>query len=149
MKGMSNEMKNRINLKLGDATHVTPRNIQEVQASKLGDAQGIPFVINKNPRFLPNASFLLFHAQLCCSWSVFFFVFVLVFSLLGLLSFLNKLVGPPLSYIDLQLVWFGLEKSRKVHAYVVKRARFLLWPMLCHAMLDFVLALCLVFFSVA
>src|SRR3954454_8791010 len=29
------------NLKLGDA-HVTPRNIQEVQASKLGDSQGIP-----------------------------------------------------------------------------------------------------------
>src|SRR3954451_13664904 len=27
-------------LKLGDA-HVTPRNIQEIQASKLGDAQGI------------------------------------------------------------------------------------------------------------
>jgi len=48
-------------LKLGDDP-VTPRNIQEVQASKLGDAQGIPFFINKNPRFLPNASFLLFHA---------------------------------------------------------------------------------------
>ena len=38
------------------------------------------------------------------------------FSLLGLLSFLNKFVGPPLSYIGLQIVWFGLEKSRKVHA---------------------------------
>ena len=122
MEGMSNEMKDGLKLKLGDATRVTPRNIQEVQASKLGDAQGIPFFINKNPRFLPNASFLLFHAQLCFSWSVFFFV--LVFSLLGLLSFLNKLVGPPLSYIGLQIVWFGLEKSRKVHAYVVKRARF-------------------------
>ena len=149
MEGMSNEMKDGLKLKLGDATRVTPRNIQEVQASKLGDAQGIPFFINKNPRFLPNASFLLFHAQLCCSWSVFFFVFVLVFRLLGFLSFLNKLVGPPLSYIGLQIVWFGLEKSRKVHAYVVKRACFWLWPMLCHAMLDIVLALCLVFFAVA
>ena len=39
-------MKNGQKLKLGDA-HVTPRNIQEVQASKLGDAQGIPFFINK------------------------------------------------------------------------------------------------------
>ena len=149
MEGRSNEIKDRLKLKLGDATRITPRNIQEVQASKLGDAQGIPFFINKNPRFLPNASFLLFHAQLCCSWSVFFFVFVLVFRLLGLLSLLNKLVGPPLSYIGLQIVWFGLEKSRKVQAYVVKGARFLLWPMLCHAMLDIVLALCLVFFSVA
>ena len=116
MEGMSNEMKDGLKLKLGDATRVTPRNIQEVQASKLGDAQGIPFFINKNSRFLPNASFLLFDAQLCCSWSVFFFIFFLVFHLLGLLSFLNKLVGPPLSCIGFQIVWFGLEKSRKVHA---------------------------------
>src|SRR5215216_3844578 len=116
MEGMSNEMKDGLKLKLGDATRVTPRNIQEVQASKLGDAQGIPFFINKNPRFLPNASFLLFHAQLCCFWSVFFFVFVLVFHLLCLLSLLNKLVGPPLSYIVFQIVWFGLKKIRKVHA---------------------------------
>jgi hypothetical protein len=34
-------------LKLGDA-HVTPRNIQEVQASKLGDAPRHPFFIDKN-----------------------------------------------------------------------------------------------------
>ena len=124
MEGMSNEMKDGLKLKLGDATRVTPRNIQEVQASNLGDAQGIPLFINKNPRFLPNNSFLLFHAQLCCSWSVFFFIFILVFSLLGLLSFLNKLVGPPFSCIGFQIVWFGLEKSRKVHTFVVKRARF-------------------------
>jgi hypothetical protein len=36
-------------LKLGDA-HITQRNIQEVKASKLGDAQGTPFFINKNIR---------------------------------------------------------------------------------------------------
>jgi hypothetical protein len=36
-------------LKLGDA-HVTPRNIEEVQASKLGDAPRHPFFINKNIR---------------------------------------------------------------------------------------------------
>ena len=123
MEEMSNEMKDGLKLKLGDATRVTPRNIQEVQASN-GDAQGIPFFINKNSRFLPNASFLLFHARLCFSWSVFFFVFVLVFHFLDFLSLLNKLVGPPLSYICFQIVWFGLEKSRKVHTYVVKRARF-------------------------
>jgi hypothetical protein len=34
-------MKNGQKLKLGDA-HVTPRNIQEVQASKLGDAPEAP-----------------------------------------------------------------------------------------------------------
>jgi hypothetical protein len=41
-------MKDGKNLKLGDA-HVTPKNIQKVQASKLGDAQGTLF-INKNIR---------------------------------------------------------------------------------------------------
>jgi hypothetical protein len=40
-------MKDGQKLKLGDA-HVTPRNIQEVQVSKLGDSQGTPFFINKN-----------------------------------------------------------------------------------------------------
>jgi hypothetical protein len=43
------EIKYGQKLKLGDA-HATPRNIQEVQVSKLGDAQGIPFFINKNIR---------------------------------------------------------------------------------------------------
>src|SRR5215216_5429456 len=134
-KEQCDKMKYGQNLKLGDATRVTPINIQEVQASKLGDAQDIPFFINKNLRFLPNASFLLFHAQLCCSWSVFFFFFVLVFCFLGFLSLLNKFVGTPLSYIGFQIVWFGLEKSRKVHAYVVKRARFLTvaYALSCHA----------------
>jgi hypothetical protein len=42
-------MENGQKLKLGDA-HVTPRNIQEVQVSKLGDAQGTLFSINKNIR---------------------------------------------------------------------------------------------------
>jgi hypothetical protein len=40
------EMKYGQKLNLGDA-HVTPRNIQEVQASKLGDAPRHPFFIDK------------------------------------------------------------------------------------------------------
>jgi hypothetical protein len=40
-------MKYGKNLKLGDS-HVTPKNIQEVQASKLGDAPTHPFFIGKN-----------------------------------------------------------------------------------------------------
>ena len=135
MEGMSNEMKDGLKLKLGNVTRVTPRNIQEVQASKLGYAQGIPLFINKNPRFLPNASFLLFHAQLCCSQSVLFFIFVLVFSLRGLLSFLNKLVGPPLSYIALQIVWFGLEKEQESSCLSGKESLFLTvaYALSCHA----------------
>jgi hypothetical protein len=42
-------MKDGQKLNPGDA-HVTPRNIQEVQASKLGDVQDIPFFINQNIR---------------------------------------------------------------------------------------------------
>jgi hypothetical protein len=43
------EIKYGKKLKFGDA-HVTPRNIQEVQASNLRDAPWHPFFINKNIR---------------------------------------------------------------------------------------------------
>ena len=76
MEGMSNDMKDGLKLKIGDATRVTPINIQELQASKLGDAQGIPFFINKNPRFLPNASFYCFmHSCVVLGASSFSFSF--------------------------------------------------------------------------
>jgi hypothetical protein len=45
-------------LKLGDS-HVTPRNIQEVQGSKLGDAPRHPFFINKNQVIFQDTIFLL------------------------------------------------------------------------------------------
>jgi hypothetical protein len=48
-------------LKLGDA-HVTPRNIQEVQASKLGDVPRHPFFIVKNQVTFQHTIFLLLHA---------------------------------------------------------------------------------------
>jgi hypothetical protein len=54
-------MKNGQKLKLRDA-HVTPRNIQEVQASKLGDAPRHPFFIGKNQVTFQNTIFLLHHA---------------------------------------------------------------------------------------
>jgi len=69
-----NEMKYGQKLKLGDA-HVTPRNIQEVQASKLGDAQGIPFFINKVSGHLSMRYIFIASYTMCYSWSVFVFVF--------------------------------------------------------------------------
>jgi hypothetical protein len=54
------KMKYGQNLKIGDA-HVTPRNIQEVQASKLGDSPRHPFFINKNTRSSFKILFLLLH----------------------------------------------------------------------------------------
>jgi hypothetical protein len=50
-------------LKLGDA-HVIPRNIQEVQASKLGDAPRHPFFIDKYQVTFQDTIFLLLH-MLC------------------------------------------------------------------------------------
>jgi hypothetical protein len=47
-------------LNLGDA-HVTPRNIQEVQALKLGDAPRHPFFIGKNHVTFQDTIFLLLH----------------------------------------------------------------------------------------
>jgi hypothetical protein len=44
-------------LKLGDA-HVIPRNIQEVQASKLRDAPRHPFFIGKNHVIFQDTIFL-------------------------------------------------------------------------------------------
>jgi hypothetical protein len=56
-------MKYGQNLKLGDA-HVTPRNIQEVQASKLRDAQGTPSSSTKISGQLSRHYILLLH-MLC------------------------------------------------------------------------------------
>jgi hypothetical protein len=69
-------MKYRQKLKLGDA-YITPRNIQEVQASKLGDAPKLPFFINKISGHL--SRYYIFIA----SYSVFIFAFsFLLFCLL-------------------------------------------------------------------
>jgi hypothetical protein len=54
-------LKNGKKLKLGDA-HVTPRNIQEAQASKLGDAPEAPLLHRKNQITFQHTIFLLLHA---------------------------------------------------------------------------------------
>jgi hypothetical protein len=53
-------MKYGQNLKLGDA-HVTPRNIQEVQESKLGMPPRHPFFIGKNQVTFEDTIFLLLY----------------------------------------------------------------------------------------
>jgi hypothetical protein len=64
-------------LKLGDA-HVTPRNIQEVQASKLGDAPRHPFFINKISGHLSRHYIFIASYAMRFSWSVFIFAFSFV-----------------------------------------------------------------------
>jgi hypothetical protein len=75
-------MKDGQKLKLADA-HVTPRNIQELQASNLGDAQGTPFFINKISGHLLKHYIFIASYAMCCSWSI--FIFALGFLLLCLL----------------------------------------------------------------
>jgi hypothetical protein len=70
-------------LKLGDA-HVTPRNIQEVKASKLGDAPRHPFFINKISGHLSRHYIFIASYAMRFSWSVFIFAFS--FILFGLLQ---------------------------------------------------------------
>jgi hypothetical protein len=67
-------MKYGQNLKLGDA-HVTPRNSQEVQASKLGDALRHPFFINKISGHLSRHYIFISSYSMRFSWSVFIFAF--------------------------------------------------------------------------
>jgi hypothetical protein len=69
-------------LKLADA-HVTPRNIQEVQASKLGDAPWHPLLHQQKYQVIfRDTIFLLLH-MLCVvlGASYFFFQFYFVFLL--------------------------------------------------------------------
>jgi hypothetical protein len=64
-------------LKLGDV-HVTPRNIQEVQASNLGDAPRHPFFINKISGHLSRHYICIASYAMRFSWSVFIFAFSFV-----------------------------------------------------------------------
>jgi hypothetical protein len=75
-------MKNGQQLKLGDA-HVTPRNIQEIQASKLGDAPEAPFLHRQKSGHLLTHYIFIASYFMCFSWSVFTLAFsFLLFCLL-------------------------------------------------------------------
>jgi hypothetical protein len=76
-------MKNGQKVKLGDA-HVTPRNSQEVQASKLGDAPEAPLLHRQNQVTFQDTIFLLLHAL--CVFLGASFAFVFSFLLLCLLQ---------------------------------------------------------------
>jgi hypothetical protein len=67
-------MKNGQKLKLGDS-HVTPRNIQEVQASKLGDAPEAPLLHRQKSDHLSKHYIFIASRTMHFSWSIFTFVF--------------------------------------------------------------------------
>ena len=101
---------------------VSPQEIsKKCKRQILGMPKASPSSSIKIPGFFQTLHFYCFmHSCVFLGASSFSFSFWF-FVCFGLLSFLNKLVGLPLSYIGLQIVWFGLKKSRKVHAYVIKR----------------------------
>jgi hypothetical protein len=70
-------LKNGQKLKLGDA-HVTPRNIQEVQASKLGDAPEAPLIHRQKSGHLSTHYIFIASCTMRFSWSVFTLVFSLI-----------------------------------------------------------------------
>jgi hypothetical protein len=75
-------VKNGKMLKLGDA-HVTPRNIQEVQASNLGDAPEPPLLHRQKSCHLSTHYIFIASYSMYFSWSVFTFAFsFLLFCLL-------------------------------------------------------------------
>jgi hypothetical protein len=67
-------MKNGQNLKLENA-HVTLRNIQEVQASKLGDVPKAPLLHRQKSGHLSTHYIFIVSYSIRFSWSVFTFVF--------------------------------------------------------------------------
>jgi hypothetical protein len=67
-------MKYGQNLKLGDS-HVTPRNIQEVQVSKLGDAPEAPLLHRQKSGHLSTYYIFIASYSMRFSWSVFTFAF--------------------------------------------------------------------------
>jgi hypothetical protein len=70
-------LKNGQKLKLGDA-HVTPRNIQEVQVSKLGDAPEAPLLHRQKSGHLSTHYIFIASCIMHFSWSVLSLVFSFV-----------------------------------------------------------------------
>jgi hypothetical protein len=70
-------MKYRQKLKLGDA-HVTPRNIQEVHVSKLGDAPEAPLLHRQKSGHLSRQYIFIVSHSMRFSWSIFTFAFSFV-----------------------------------------------------------------------
>jgi hypothetical protein len=78
-------MKYGQNINLGDA-HVTPRTIQEVQASKLEDAPEAPLLHRQKSGHLSTHYIFIVSYSMHFSWSVFTFAFAFSFVLFCLLQ---------------------------------------------------------------
>jgi hypothetical protein len=101
-------------LKLWDA-HVTPINIQEIQASKLGDAPRHPFFIGKNQVIFQDTIFLLLHI-LC----IFFGASLLSLSVFFCFFCCNKWLDPNKFILEKYTLFF-IAKNTLVFTLIVQR----------------------------
>jgi hypothetical protein len=98
-------------LKLGDA-NVTPRNIQEVQASKLGDAPRHPFFIDKKQVIFQDTIFLLL--RILC---VFLGASLLSLSVLFCFICCNKWLDPIIFILEKTHSIFHCQENSSFHSY--------------------------------
>jgi hypothetical protein len=104
-------MKDGQKLKSGDA-HITPKNIQEVQASKLGDALGIPFFIGKNQITFQHTMFLLLYI-LC----IFLGASLLLLSVFFCFVCCNKWLDPKKFLLEEIYFVFHCQEHSSFHSY--------------------------------
>jgi hypothetical protein len=107
-------MKNGEELKLGDA-HVTPRNIQEVQASKLGDAPKAPLLHRQKLGHLST------HYIFIASYTMHFFgAFLLLLSVLFCFVCCNKWLDAK-NFFWRRCTRFSFAKNTLVFTLIVQR----------------------------
>jgi hypothetical protein len=98
-------------LKLGDS-HVAPRNIQEVEASKLGNALRHPFFIGKNQVTFQDTIFLLL--RILC---VFLGAFLLSLSVLFCFVCCNKWLDRIMFVLEGDILHFSCQEHSSFHSY--------------------------------
>jgi hypothetical protein len=98
-------MKSGQKLNLGDSL-VTPRNIQEVHASKLGDAPRHPFFIGQNQVTFQDTIFLLLH-MLC----VFLGAPLFLLSVFFCFGFCNKCLDHIMFVLERDTLCFSLPRT--------------------------------------
>ena len=137
-------MKNGQKLKLGYA-HVTPRNIQEVQASKLGDAHASPLHQQKYQVKPQCAIFLLLHI-LCVILGASLFQFSFVFSLFCF-ACCNKKLGPSILVWERDMLHFNCIEHSSFHFYCSTSVLFCQYCVQLWFFTLIMLRACLVFFT--
>jgi hypothetical protein len=133
-------MKNRQKLKLGDA-HVIPRNIKEVQASKLGDAPEAPLLRRQKLGHLSKHYIFIASCTMHFSWSVSSFCFQFSFALFAVINvWITSCVWRETCSV------FHLPRTLLFHSYRFNECSFfLLLHLACIFHLDFYSDLVLAF----